>query len=108
MNNINYENNKEIKKLYNTFIEYICSNGEMKDKKHGNWVKLQYTKDLFFELDTWNHSIKLKKGSGAYNYHTGFEGETLKYIGIDFGGFNCYIGKELLEFYLEAVRIGIK
>jgi len=106
VNNINYESDEEIKKLYNEFVNYLCKNGEMQSKKHGNWVKLQYTKDLFFELDTWNHAVKLKIGSGEYDYHKGFEGQVVKYIGIDFGEFNCYIGKELLDFYLGAIKAG--
>ena len=92
-------------KLFKELKSYILKNGERYNKKHGNWIKLQYTNNLFFQLDTWNSSIKLKEGNGEYEYWTGFNGKNHVSLGSDFGGFICRVEKELLNFYLMAVKI---
>lgn len=63
----------------------ISTFGEIKSKKHGNWIKLNLFNDYFLELDTWNSSILLKQGNGKYKYWTGFEGNVFKRVGIHWG-----------------------
>ena len=94
----NISNDDRIK-YYKLIRDLIYKYGERFDKKHGNWIKLQYTKDSFFEMDSWNRAIRLKQGTGHYNYWTGFEGVSKQYIGIDFGSLEIRTKCDLLEFY---------
>jgi len=89
------------KQLHDEIGFLVCSFGNHFDKKHGDWVKLQYTNDSFFELDTWNSRILLKQGSGDYDFWCGFKGEIKQNLGMNFGSFECNISLELLQFYLN-------
>jgi hypothetical protein len=92
--------NKTKEYYFEKIKKLIYDYGQRFDKKYGNWIKLQYTNDSFFEMDSWNKSIVLKQGSGKYNYWIGFEGEHMEYLGsIDWGGSEVHSNCELLEFY---------
>lgn len=77
------------KELHAKLLSLIISHPatEAFQKKHGKWLKLDVDSGEFFQVDTWNKSIHLKRGDGVYNRWTGFNGEVLRHCGGNFGGF---------------------
>jgi len=92
--------NKE-KEKFDLLYKIIFNFGQKYDKKHGNWIKIHYFKDAFFQMDSWSKAITLKQGNGEYEYWSGFEGKKINYIGLDYGGRSLHISLDLLEFYIE-------
>jgi hypothetical protein len=93
---------------YELIRDLIYKYGKRFKKKHGEWIKLQYTNDSFFEMDSWNRRIILKQGNGDYEYWMGFRGEVKECIGIDYGGQKVNTNSELLEFYYNNLCQDLK
>jgi hypothetical protein len=84
--------------------DLILKYGERFDKRHGNWIKLQFTDNLFFQMDSWNYAISLKRGIGEYDYWIGFSGEREKYLGMDFGGLEIHCEIDILKSWYEKLN----
>lgn len=106
-----FTSRKELTKMtVEKLRNYVNTHGEVKDKKHGNWIKLTVDgENTFFELDTWNGALAYKVRSGEYNYHTGFKGHTFIYFGCDsrWGGLCSAITLNMAEYYYEKANIAI-
>jgi hypothetical protein len=81
-----------LKESYYELVNLIKKYGIYTEKRHGNYVKLNYIDDSYFVLDTWNSEIRLK-----YNGIT-------KYFGIDFGGFKLYTDIDTVGFYIKNIQ----
>lgn len=68
---------------YNYIYIVMHHHGIKYYKKHGNWIRLDLHNGFFYEMDSWNGAIKLKRGSGEYNEWNGFEGKTIHYFGLN-------------------------
>lgn len=92
---------KEQRDAYNRLALLIMNTGEVFQKNHGVWVRLKLYDDLWLMMDTWNKSIKVVKGQCDYdNMYTGFKDyEKIDYLGIDFGGFECHVDANRLNYY---------
>lgn len=91
----------ETKKAYTRLASLIHRSGESFQKKHGSWDRMKLYDDLWLIMDSWNQSIKIVKGNCDYdNMYTGFINyEKLDYLGIDFGGFECRVDANRLNYY---------
>lgn len=96
-----------LQQRYRALVHSVMEKGEHFRKAHGEWVRLRLDDDpngMFIELDTWNYVLNLKRGSGFYNYHGGFEPrDFFEHLGIDFGGFTLYITEARLAAYERVV-----
>lgn len=88
-------------KYFYLIRDLIYKYGEWFPKKHGNWIKLEFTNDLFFQMDSWNNAICLIQGKGQYNFYTGFSGEQKAYLGLGFGGLEIKYDADMLKFWYE-------
>lgn len=79
--------------------------GEVKEKKHGRWVKYSLPNNQFLELDSHNKAIKLKKGNGEYDYWLGFTGDTIIYFGSDFGKFETNVAKQVYQSAISCIKL---
>lgn len=79
------------KKIHNYLIQQINKYGQTFPKKHGMWVRLSLKSDVFLALDTWNRALTFCRGSGVYNYWTGFAWTDRAQIGSDFGYYRSYM-----------------
>ena len=87
---------------YKELVNLIHKYGEKYPKKHGNWIKLHYIKDYYFCMDSWNERISLYKNPIIEYWN--IEGELICTLGIDFGGFKCYVENVLLECWIKNLK----
>ena len=86
---------KTYKEYHDKIVDLIFKYGIKYPKKHGNYIKLPFYKDSFFEMDSWNKSIHLKVGSGEQErseglydwYYHELKGEDLFWLGSNWGRF---------------------
>jgi hypothetical protein len=91
----------EQQKYFYLIRDLILKYGERFPKKHGEWIKLQFTNDLFFEMDSWDSAIWLTKGITECDYWNGFNGEAQAYLGLDFGGLEIKYDADMLKFWYK-------
>jgi len=66
-------------KLHHRLVRLIRHLGYMyASKRHGGWYRLNLYDDVWLQMDSWNRGIWLKRGD-----------ETITYLGMDFGGYEC-------------------
>lgn len=103
------EKNSEKIKIHNEFVAFMHKNGIHKPKKHGEWIYKKLYSDLFVEMDSWNQYIKIKRGSGEYNYWTGFEGERVDFCGGNFGGYYFNnVDISMLKYWFVNAKINFR
>jgi hypothetical protein len=90
--------------IYTKIANEIFDNGERYPKKHGNWMRLKLDNDEYLCMDTWNRAIHLVKNAVYDNQWTGFTGEDVAYLGLDFGGFHSYFNLTYLRSVLKRCK----
>jgi len=96
--------NKESRDLFEELVKIILMRGTMFPKEHGNWARLQIGDDAYLCMDTWSQAIHLKKNAEYNNKWTGFDGEEMQYLGLNFGGMELHVDAYYLENLLEAIK----
>jgi hypothetical protein len=76
---------------------FIINQGEKYPKKHGEWIKYKLVGNIYLTIDSWNESIWIIRNAKYDNYWTGFSGEKIKYLGMDFGGYESCVKEEELD-----------
>lgn len=78
---------KDNKELYYSLVHEIKQRGIKRDKRHGNYIKVNVYDDYYLDLDTWSKAIVVYQND-----------KEIDYLGIDFGGFKCNVG--MVRFWL--------
>lgn len=90
-----------LENYHDILANLIYKYGEKFEKKHGYWIKLNLEDNKFLEMDSHNHGITLKMGSGDYDKWLGFFGKEIIYFGINFGGYSGHADKNQ---YRETIK----
>lgn len=93
----------EARELHLKLSQMIRKLGQSYPKKHGSWIILKVSNGRFFELDSWNHSIKMKQGSGEYDYWNGFNGNTIIYFGLFWGNFETKVAPQVYQSAISCI-----
>jgi hypothetical protein len=110
---MDYEAKNRIQEKYKNFASMIYEHGERFPKKHGEWVRIQYTNEYYFVIDSWNSCISMVKNPKYKDIYNGFTGTLVKIqdqstFGINFGGCEVNITEDLLDFYIENLKKAIE
>lgn len=93
-----------MKELYDELVELIYTYGTRFPKKHGNWIQLYYIDGYSFIMDSWNREICIVQNAEYINQWNGLRGKEILCVGLDFGGFECYISENQLIFWIENLK----
>ena len=100
--------NSKTRDLHSKIVSLIVERGECHGKKHGNWFILRLTPNLWFELDSWNKQVTLRHGTPGEDkeriYWCGCDGQTICYVGIDFGGYESKLNEKQYQELIELIE----
>ena len=96
--------NKESRELFEELVKIILMRGIMFPKEHGNWARLRIGDDTYLCMDTWSQAIHLKKNADYNNKWTGFDGEEMQYLGLNFGGMELHVDADYLKTLPEEIK----
>jgi hypothetical protein len=91
--------------LFEELVRIILMRGVMFPKEHGNWARLRIGDDEYLCMDTWSQAIHLKKNADYNNKWTGFDGEEILYLGMNFGGLEIHVNANYLENLLKEIKL---
>ena len=96
------------RQLYKELNNLIRKYGQSYPKRHGNWIRLKYIGDYYFTMDSWSSAICIEKNPEYQDMRNGngyFKSEEkIRYFGLDFGGFECSLDEEMLNFYIQNLK----
>jgi hypothetical protein len=93
------------KDLHKRLASLIFDKADRFRKRHGKWMRLRLNNNYFLEMDSWNKSIKIKRGTGEPRHPNtsdvgGFKGKELHYFGMDFGGYEVPKSQHMGVFWI--------
>jgi len=65
---------------------------------------LKLVGNIYLCMDGWSNAISVVRNPKYDNSYTGFTGEKIAYLGLDFGGFECHTNLNVLNNILSQLK----
>jgi hypothetical protein len=96
-------NNHKMQEKHNRLAITMQKYGEHYPKKHGTWVRYKLVGNIYLTMDSWNKAIRVTRNAKFDNRWTGFSGDDIAYLGIDFGGYEPHVEEKVLDNILNKI-----
>lgn len=99
-----FEDKIRMQEKYRKLVHAIHTKGTKYPKEYGSWISLKIGENEFLCMDSWNSSITHMSDAVYNNHCTGFKGNCIAYLGIDWGGFECHVNENYLDELLDKIE----